>query len=516
MLTADVQVEDKSNDARKRKAALRARIKPIAQGVLDMVELLNDLANFVGVGTIDITMPRRAAAGMEAPDGWCWLDVPEAKYPKGTLEFYLDELVYHKAIRCTYKMSGPSTAKVRVYLLPDDVGRGILMRSPSKDTAMKRSLRKLMSLIDVSKLGWAGKPSVKSVPLAESEDDQSSLFYMFNTMPSPRPDPDAPWIKDSNVPDLMREVLSPGVMPGLKTELYQYQKRSVAMIIQREMAPFRVPDSRLREMFAPSGEVYYLDFEAMCFYQEPSYFDDICGGILAEEMGTGKTLICLALILATQFQLPYIPPEYDLDGPLNKSAPTLVDACIKTAWRNSLPIGKYKEVLGDRLWAMVMAKRASYEVSESDNRARSSRSASTLTKEKVYLGSGTLVILPDNLVEQWRAEITKHVEPGRLNVLVMAHSSSMIPPVEVLLKYDIVIFSRARFDQEERAGKDSQGRKASNGIALKCGCPYIGATRKRDCTCFNENFVYKSPLYSIRWKRILVDGMSRFNHLIPY
>ncbi|RUS26963.1 hypothetical protein BC938DRAFT_483884, partial [Jimgerdemannia flammicorona] len=35
---------------------------------------------------------------------------------------------------------------------------------------------------------------------------------------------------------------------------------------------------------------------------EPDYYDDPPGGIICEDMGTGKTCICLALILATKYQ----------------------------------------------------------------------------------------------------------------------------------------------------------------------------------------------------------------------
>jgi SNF2-related domain len=58
---------------------------------------------------------------------------------------------------------------------------------------------------------------------------------------------------------------------------------------------------------------------------------------------------------------------------------------------------------------------------------------------------------------------------------------------------------------EDREGKDHKGRRESGGKPLVCRCPYIGATRTRDCVCFSKDAVYKSPLMSIRWKRLIVD-----------
>lgn len=230
-------------------------------------------------------MPRRAGTGMEAPDGWLWLETPAFRYDKSSLEDCLHHLVDLCVLRCTYKMVGGTTARVRVYLLPDDVARGVI---PRDHHATFKPRRVVMEALDVSRRGWQGMPTGNRArkPIAKVEDERSSLFYMFNTLESPKPDPQASWIKDDNTRGLLNDVLSRPIR-GMKNPLYGYQKKTVAMMLQRELAPNNVPDSRLGTMKAPSGQVYYLDFETLELFLEPRNYEDVRGGILAEDTGTG-------------------------------------------------------------------------------------------------------------------------------------------------------------------------------------------------------------------------------------
>ncbi|KAF8252341.1 hypothetical protein K440DRAFT_578088 [Wilcoxina mikolae CBS 423.85] len=469
---------------------------------LETVELLNDLTNFVGIGSIEILMPRMAGSGMESPDRWLWLEPPEIQPRDGTIEFYLHMLVAsYRVARCTYKMVSTNMARVRVYYLPSDVGRGLISR---KDKSIKKYLRKIMEVIDVSREGWRGRPGAKMVPIVEPDKERSSLFWMFNTMDSPNPNPNAPWIRDENIKYLLQRVLNSESIAGMKSKPYEYQKRSIAMMLQRELAPSKSVDSRLKTMFAPSGEVYYMDQVTCELFQEPSYYEDVRGGILAEEMGYGKTLICLGVILSTQHQYAQVPEKYSLIIPLRKEAPSLMDLCVSTIWKYSVPWREHEEALGESCVKAIKKNHGFYEVPPVP-RSRSNRYATDDTKERILLGSGTIVVCPPNLVDQWRSEIAKHVESGRLKVLVLAHSSARIPPVQELLEYDIVLFSRTRFDQEEKEGKDHAGRRESGGKPLICTCPYIGATRTPACLCFRKEAVYKSPINRIRWRRLIID-----------
>jgi hypothetical protein len=252
-------------------------------------KLLNDLTNFIGLGVVEICLSGLAGPGPEAPDGWHWLELPMTKPPPKTLEFYLYELTSLHVMRCTYKMRpwSPGAACVRVYCLPVDVGRSYsYISKKGKDIKnIKKYMREVIAAVDVSKERWRGQRSSKPrTPLMELDSSRTSLFYMFNTMDSPDPSPDG--LNEDDKLMVMNALESDNI-PGMTTKPFEYQKRSIAMMLRRELHPFRSIDSRLRTMFSPAGEVYYMDAETCEFFEEPSYYDDVCGGILAEEMGTG-------------------------------------------------------------------------------------------------------------------------------------------------------------------------------------------------------------------------------------
>jgi hypothetical protein len=173
-----------------------------------------------------------------------------------------------------------------VYLLPEDVARSIIDRQDLK--AIERCRRVIVESLDVSRRGWEGRTvdSAERKPATDPEDDHSSLFYIFNTLESPKPNPDAPWIRDENTRILLRNTLHRPIK-GMKNQPYGYQRETVAMMLQREMAPDSKPDSRLRCMKAPTGQEYWADLKTMELFREPRLYEDVRGGILAEDTGTG-------------------------------------------------------------------------------------------------------------------------------------------------------------------------------------------------------------------------------------
>ena len=70
----------------------------------------------------------------------------------------------------------------------------------------------------------------------------------------------------------------------MKTVPFRYQRQSIAMMLQRELAPVRTVDSRLKPMQDPEGGDYFLDQETSELFLEPSYYEDVRGGCLCEEM----------------------------------------------------------------------------------------------------------------------------------------------------------------------------------------------------------------------------------------
>jgi hypothetical protein len=59
---------------------------------------------------------------------------------------------------------------------------------------------------------------------------------------------------------------------------------------------------------AATGDAFYVDMKTMNIIHHPDRYPLSKGGILCEQMGVGKTLICLALVLASRHQ-PTQPPN---------------------------------------------------------------------------------------------------------------------------------------------------------------------------------------------------------------
>ena len=231
---------------------------------------------------------------MEAPDGWNWLEIPPIRFPKRSMADNLIQLASLGVLRCTYVMIGDSTARARIYLLPDDVGRRVI---PRDSREISKFRREVLYALDTSKAGWQGLKVEGRKPLVAPGDAHLSLFYLFNTLDSPNPNPKAEWVKDRNTTDLMNRVLKKPIV-GMKNPLYGYQKKTVAMMIQRELAPENTQDTRFRCFAGPLGQKYYLDLETTEMLIEPRKYEDVRGGILAEDTGTGWVQQFLVAYLA--------------------------------------------------------------------------------------------------------------------------------------------------------------------------------------------------------------------------
>ena len=128
----------------------------------------------------------------------------------------------------------------------------------------------------------------------------------------------------------------------------------------------------------------------------------------------------------------------------------------------------------------------------------------------IYLSSTTLVIVPDNLIDQWQHEINKHFESiDALDVLVLDRLYKTIPPPQQLIQYDLVLITDHRFSGEEK-----RSTTEFKGVPRGCKCPYFGSTRTVRCVCpvGNPKESYFSPLLSVHWKRVIVDEGHSMSH----
>ncbi|CAI9632062.1 unnamed protein product [Alternaria burnsii] len=432
---------------------------------------------------------------------------------------------------------------LRVYLLPEDWGRRFIDRNSK---SLKTALRQLLQKIDISSTSWNGDYRQGEIcyfdPWASAEP--SSLYYLFNKLPSPAPNLAA--IKCRYTRAAVQDVLESAAvsewsdlgeqaLPGLKTRLYAYQTRSASLMLQREASPQLQLDPRLEIRTAPNGKRFYFGARDGSFLQEPRYYETNRCGILAETMGLGKTVICLAVILASKNHLPRMPAAYRPVPPSRNRPGSLADMAISAAGRHSIPAKAFFEQseangAGDMTRFMEALDRdiPFYEIPP--DLPRMNRNTRIPLPRQLVLSSATIIIVPRNLLHQWQSEIQKHVLQGGLKILVvdsvpkrsskakisqqpnetMEFRSELPAPTE-LMKFDVVLFTRNRFEQEIQDGQDELGRRMVSGVSRVCNCPYIGATRIPDCSCVDTDRVYESPLKKIHWLRIIIDEGHSFS-----
>ena len=227
-------------------------------------------------------------------------------------------------------------------------------------------------------------------------------------------------------------------------------------------------------------------------------------------MGTGKTVICLALILATKGELPSLASvRTDLDGtpspppvimtPIALTLPFAsyhseslrgrhrVPAPLEGYERSTLEIEHYNLLLDEQarsdaleapkpiptlrtlLIHLIRSRAVAYanspalegsglfdELSQNApfyhlypspaqlERSREGRKG-TFVPVKILVSTASLVVVPTDLVRQWKGELEEHIERDRLNVLVLRTTKDTFPEPQVLATYDAVILSVARF-----------------------------------------------------------------------
>ncbi|QGI75981.1 hypothetical protein CEK26_000889 [Fusarium fujikuroi] len=377
---------------------------------------------------------------------------------------------------------------LRVYLLPDDVLRGTVDRS--NQSLLRARNDDVLGQLNYSQEAWAGnsnaiwldKPLLhEAVVQNEHLNEGMSLLQLFNKIPSPTPRINS--IEETYSKSAMCDILD-GQVPGLKSELYPYQRRSAAMMLQKEVQPEQVLDPRLLHVKDQEGGSWYIDTVAGTVLREPRYYDGVSGGILAEEMGAGKTIICLALILATK-GLPTQPPEYVCaeKTPVRKRLAPLAEMAASCATRNAVPwrpyFDIYKTKLGDEHERCIAAleRNPGYYSIQSSEKRRVTRccTGTEFKKTRLYLSNGSIVVVPPNLLMQWKQEISKHTDG--LEVLVVTRDQPL-PNAEDLLKFDLILFTQTRLEYLLR----------------------------------QEGGLEQSPLSKVHFKRCIVDEGHKLGH----
>ncbi|PMD31253.1 hypothetical protein L207DRAFT_641000 [Hyaloscypha variabilis F] len=427
-------------------------------------------------------------------------------------------------VRMEFKTQDQYRGQVRVYILPDDVGRSVILR---EEKSLRKALQSLLGQLDISNDTWNGQwfHETPMVHIDASLDlriqDRPSLFYLFNTLPSPKPNLDL--VSDTYANDAMYRILNSGI-EGLKTEMYSYQRRSAALMLQREANPGQIIDPRLRNLADKRGGKWYCDLDSAACLRQPRTFEAPTGGICAETMGLGKTLICLALILATRDISSQIPVEYSVGTiPIRAKTGSLLDMAAATIGRTGTP---WKAEL-DRLEAdgsdftkcrLALKCGAGHYFLPPPLARRESRNPKIVPPRKIWLTTATIVVVPTNLVQQWLHEINKHTTG--LKVLTMNDLSIPLPSSEELADYDILLFSKQRFEREATLMWETSEAARPPAPDMREHAMRRGSTTGswiQACKDYNATIAalpgpYHSPLKDLHFKRLIVDEGHTFGN----
>ncbi|KAF9899981.1 hypothetical protein EC991_008051 [Linnemannia zychae] len=366
-------------------------------------------------------------------------------------------------------------------------------------------------------------------------DTNKRLIDIYNEMPSPLGSDD-PYL-DQPIRMLskatkhhLQQTIERDSPRGMRTKLYQYQKNSLWKLMRRELCPDLMLDPSTVTLHDMNGDPYYLDLAANESYisRKPfTLWEDIPGGIICEDMGTGKTCLCIALILHTLHQssrppaeepttiycdlIPSTPSAASVDSdftelvlPKGSAIPSLRDFAAATIKTRAVNYRHAQDYLNPDLMDTLENSLLYYheEASLEQNRqSRSRRHKTTDSPIEIYLSSATLVIVPANLVDQWWNEINKHTEDGALKVFAITNVSQEFPELRTLLQYDLVLISQSRFAREYIPGPYSVKRSFDLKRQNKSNCQC--ATVYDRCRCLPPREI--SPLMQIRWKRVIVD-----------
>ena len=231
------------------------------------------------------------ALGRDVPfsSGWLEIDPSSPEFDQCQLGFQheasLRRLLKASWLRLVAKFTTTVTI-YRVYWLPNDVAR---ISIPRDSRSLQSDAELVLSVVLVSPRLWRGDGLEATCQQAfdcYARKETGSLFYIFNTLPSPNPQPEQ--IRDRFSRAAAQDILDQATaLPGLKTHLYPYQARSAAAMIRLESSTELHDDARFERRIAPDGSSYFFVPRLCRFYKHAQHYASNRGGILAETMGLG-------------------------------------------------------------------------------------------------------------------------------------------------------------------------------------------------------------------------------------
>jgi hypothetical protein len=287
---------------------------------------------------------------------------------------------------------------------------------------------------------------------------------------------------------------------GLTATLQPFQKSTLAWALAREQPPGLLPlHPLIRGLRLSDGRVLYWDdglaasptaAVAPRFGLAPPVGSprDVRGGIIAEEMGLGKSVISIALILATKGVKPPIPDKHAEESSAaaaaenDEAAGQQGGAAAKRGGAKGGPSGAAGAAAAAPEWYLLSDAAVADEenaVAATLGLRRSGRrrvagggAGGAAAAHRIHMSPATLLVVPRPLLAQWLSELARHVAPGALRVHVFTKSDAT-PPEVLASSYDLVLTT---FDV----------------LAAQ--------------PCWQEaNSTPPSPLLRVHWLRVMVD-----------
>ncbi|KAF9469380.1 P-loop containing nucleoside triphosphate hydrolase protein [Collybia nuda] len=464
-----------------------------------------------------------------------------------TLSSGIKFLVKHHFISATYQLESSTALFLRIYAIPYDlrnVQGKLRVRKEAVLAPARRYLRALLPRITQNPESWQGRalPEITS-SMISNKKDRRTLAEIYGDLQSPQVGNTQGW--ESITSRLLDFEDDLGGF-GLRSRLYKYQRVSVTAMINRELNLNDTPDPLFISLASMRGEAFYLQPGTMEILRERPMVLASRSGVLCEELGTGKTVMILSLILATVNQISkpeesivderpvmtplafrYFPSSDcitarkrffrggDNTFPQQSRVPTLVELLMhhhRTAPNTTIPNTSSRldsrkterrrsveaQVEQIRPWELLKSNTPFYHHYQENptNYERAQRNESQPGPRVVYLTSATLIVVPANLLSQWDREIQKHCEYP-LRVLIVRSGTAMPAANSLASDYDIILMTYKRFTAEN-SFKDKG--KLHSWVA--CTCAEYSGSRVPDCRCKSPGV---SPLLQIRWKRLVID-----------